>query len=281
MGLEPFLFRAEDARLLAEAANPDRPLQVHIKVDSGMARLGCILEEALEITTIVDKAPGLALIGLASHLACADQPERPENRMQIERFSEMVAHPALSGRGLRRSLANSGGLLGLPESHHHWGRPGIMLYGASPFFPFLSQRRAHEDNLRPVARWKSHIVQIQHLEAGTSIGYGHTFTTMRPSRIAQLPVGYADGVSRLLGGGRGHVALHGRRAPMVGVVCMDLISIDITDIDEAAIGSEAILLGGGDQGGVEPTLEGMAATLGTIPYEVLCRLGPRLPRIYI
>ncbi|MBF0587835.1 MAG: alanine racemase [Magnetococcales bacterium] len=275
--LEPLLFRADEARYLAESANPKQPIAVHIQFDTGMARLGSSMDEALKMVHIIHQTAGLKLVGISSHLACADQPTRPENLKQVQKLRAILSHEGFANRTLRVSLANSGGLLGVPESHFDWGRPGIMLYGGSPFFPEMGWREA---GLHAVARWHSRIIQIQTLDTGTPMGYGHTETTTRPSRIGQLPVGYADGLNRLHSNRKGWVAIEGVRAPIVGRVCMDLTAVDVTDIPAAHIGSEAILLGG-DEAGIEPDVEEMATWTGTIPYEVLCRLGQRVPRRYL
>lgn len=273
LGLQPFLFSLEDARRLSAAADPAHPVAVHLKVDSGMARLGVPLAEAPAALEALRGMPGLHLVGIASHLACADTPEHPANAAQIAALRGLLEHPA--ARGLVASLANSAGILAFPEARLDWVRPGIMLYGASPFYP---QRRADQDGLAPVVGWRSTVIQLRELPAGTPLGYGHTHTTTRPSRIAWLPVGYGDGYCRCLGNGVGEVLVAGRRAPVVGRVCMDLTAIDLTHVPEARVGSRATLLGRDGEGFIG--IEEMAGWCATIPYEVICRLGVRNPRRY-
>lgn len=273
LGVEPFLFRLEDGERLSQAMRGGQSVAVHLKIDTGMGRLGVSPEEAPAALASLQRLPGLRVVGLVSHLACADTPDHPANRWQIERLRSVLALP--EARGLRVSLANSAGLLALPESCFDWVRPGIMLYGASPLFP---ARRAKEEGLRPVVSWHSTVVQVRSAPAGAPLGYGHTAVTQRPSRIAQLPVGYGDGYCRCLGNGVGQVLVAGRRAPVVGRVCMDLLAVDVTELPGVAVGDEVTLLGedGDDFIGIEE----MAHWCHTIPYEVICRLTARNTRLY-
>ncbi|MBF0426312.1 MAG: alanine racemase [Magnetococcales bacterium] len=275
-GLEPFLYEpASDLATLAAAA-PGRPLRVHIKVDTGMGRMGIAPSEVAAFLAALDRlGDRVRVVGMVSHLACADERQRPETARQLAVLQELLAQPELAGRNLRISLANSAGLLGYPAARYHWVRPGIMLYGASPFYPEGSWRQL---GLRPVVAWRSRIIQLRNMPAGTPLGYGHSVTTTRPSRLAQVPVGYGDGYNRRLGG-RGQVLIAGRRAPVIGRVCMDLITVDVTDLPTASVGTPVTLLG--RDGAEMIDIEEMATWLGTIPYEVICALGRRLPRRYL
>ncbi len=273
--LQPLVYDLATARHLNRAVRPGKPpLPIHLKVNTGMARLGLEPAEVADALAQLTAMTGLRVAGIVSHLACADSRQRPETIEQARILQDLLSRPEIGPWAGRVSLANSAGLLRGCQFHFDWVRPGIMLYGASPFFP---QRRAAAEGLKPVLRWVSHIVQIRQMPAGTPLGYGHDHITRRPSRIAQLPVGYADGYSRRLGN-RGMVVIDGRRAPVVGRVCMDLTTIDVTDIDSARVGSPVLLLGG--DGGATIDIEQMALWMETIPYEVLCRLGARLPRYY-
>ncbi|MBF0370011.1 MAG: alanine racemase [Magnetococcales bacterium] len=273
LGLEPFLYDLAAARRLSQHAPQERPVAVHLKVDTGMGRLGFGVEEVAEVLAELTRLPGIRVVGIASHLACADEPQRPETAAQTDRFSGLLQQPEIARLQLTASLANSAAILAHPETHFDWLRPGIMLYGGSPFFP-----DTRETGLKPVVTWLSRILQVKELPSGTAIGYGHTFTTSRPTRLAQIPVGYADGYPRFLSN-RGMMTLHGCRAPVVGRVCMDLITLDITDIPQARVGDRVTLMGGSEAGAI--SLEEMSSWQQTIPYEVICRLGKRLPRHYL
>ncbi|MBF0178124.1 MAG: alanine racemase [Magnetococcales bacterium] len=276
MQLEPFLFEpATDLQILA-AATPERPLRVHVKVDTGMGRLGVPPADVEAFLLALDRlGEQVRVVGLVSHLACADEKKRPETARQAAVLRDLLAQPEVARRKLRVSLANSAGLLGHPMTRHDWVRPGIMLYGASPFYPEEGWR---ETGLRPVVTWRSRIIQLHAVPAGISVSYGHSFTTSRPSRLAQIPVGYGDGYNRRLGN-RGEVLIAGRRFPVVGRVCMDLITVDVTDLPAVTVGTSVTLLGADGAGMID--IEEMATWLGTIPYEVICALGTRLPRRYL
>lgn len=287
--LQPFVFDMASLIALSRAAGSET-VSVFLKVDTGMGRLGFAPKEVAAAVAQIKALPGLALAGMVSHLACADQPDHPANDEQCLCFREVLQqqHPLppphsnrtgttgttgmMSGRA---SLANSAALLSRPETHFSWVRPGIMLYGASPFFPANAGR---DVGLRSVVRWCTRILQVQNVSAGTAIGYSQTFITRKPARIALLPVGYADGYNRLLSN-RAVVLLAGRRVPVVGRVSMDLIAIDSTALPSAGVGHLVTLLG--QDGSERIDVEDMASWRQTIPYEVLCDLGRRLPRRYV
>ncbi|MBF0152515.1 MAG: alanine racemase [Magnetococcales bacterium] len=277
LGLEPFLFEPASDLAILEAATPERALRVHIKVDTGMGRMGVPPAEVGAFLTALDRLgkERVQVVGVASHLACADERQRPETARQLAVLQGVLAQPDLARQGLRVSLANSAGLMGHPATRYTWVRPGIMLYGASPFYPEAGWR---EVGLRSVVTWRSRIIQLRSLPTGAPLSYGHSFTTSRPSRLAQVPVGYGDGYNRRLGN-RGQVLIAGRRVPVVGRVCMDLITVDVTDLPAVTVGTPVTLLGadGAEMIGIEE----MATWLGTIPYEVICALGRRLPRRYL
>lgn len=269
--LHPFVFDAHTLPALSRAAG-SKTLSIFLKVDTGMGRLGLAPEDVPTAVAQTRALSGLTLAGIVSHMACADQPDHAENQAQLEGLKKVLAQPDMAG--LSVSLANSAALLSRPETHFSWIRPGIMLYGASPFFPTSSGR---EIGLRPVVHWRTHILQARTMPAGSAVGYNRTFITQRPTRMALLPVGYADGYNRLLSN-RGEVLVAGRRVPVIGRVSMDLTAIDVTDIPGAVAGCAVTLLG--EEGGEPIDVEEMAAWRETIPYEVLCDLGQRLPRRY-
>ncbi|MBF0165967.1 MAG: alanine racemase [Magnetococcales bacterium] len=277
--LEPVVFDLEAARRLSHLRAHDEPaVLVHVKIDTGMGRVGFAPELLPEVVAALDRLPGIRLTGLLSHLARADEQDKAgiaATQSQLERFCDAVQRLGARGQNLRRSLANSAGLLGMAAARLDWVRPGIMLYGASPFYP---QRDWRQDGLRPVVRWLTHVLSVREVAAGTPLGYGHEFVTRRAARIALLPVGYADGYGRVLKG-RARILTHGQYAPVVGRISMDLTLVDVTDIPEVEAGSRVTLLGADGAGFIG--IEEMAGWMETIPYEVLCRLGPRVPRHHI
>lgn len=275
LNVQPFLFSMDEAHRLNAAAPPGVPFPVHLKVDTGMARLGFPVDEAVEILRTLEALPGLRVVGLVSHLACADERHNPVTAQQARRFQELRSHPEIARRGLRASLANSAGLLGHPQTRFDWVRPGILLYGASPFFPLSDWRR---EGLAPVVHWHSQVVQVRTLEAGTPMGYGHTWRAVKPCQIAQIRVGYGDGYSRRLSN-RGEVLIRGCRVPVIGRVCMDLIAVDVTPLSQQVQPGDPVTLLGQD-GEAFIGIEEMAHWMETIPYEVICRHAPRAERRY-
>ncbi|MEO5340468.1 MAG: alanine racemase [Magnetococcus sp. MYC-9] len=271
LDLWPFVFDVERLPALSRAAG-QKVVPLFLKVDTGMGRLGLAPSEVAAAVAQSRALPGLQLLGLVSHLACADQPDHPTNDRQLQTLQALLSRTGMGGS--RVSLANSAALLSRADTHFSWVRPGIILYGASPFFP---ANAAREIGLRPVVRWVARILQISALPAGGSVGYGQTFVAERPSRIALLPVGYADGYNRLLGN-LGVVLVTGRRVPVVGRVSMDMIAIDVTGLPSVEVGQPVVLLGSDGEERID--VEEMATWRGTLPYEVLCNFGTRLPRHY-
>jgi alanine racemase len=237
-----------------------------IKLDTGMHRLGFSAQRAGEICQRLRALSRVADdIVLATHLACADDLENPFTSRQIRTFTEHTR-----GLEVARSLANSPALLGWPETRADWNRPGVMIYGHSPF----SRPHPEADKLRPVMTLRSEIVALRSVAAGESVGYGGAWTAERPSRIATVPVGYGDGYPR--GAGDGTPALVGStRVNLVGRVSMDMITLDVTELATAAIGDEVILWG------ENPTANEIAGHADSIGYEITTRLLGRVPRRYL
>jgi alanine racemase len=220
----------------------------------------------------------IELEGLCSHFANADLADAALTGLQVTRFRTALGQMRAAGFDPRwRHLSNSAGLLALPEARDgmemNLARPGLALYGLVPA-PWLRPARV----LEPVLSWKTAVVHLKSVPAGTPISYGSTWTAPRPSRIATLPVGYADGWSRLLSN-RGAVLVRGRRAPIVGRVCMDLCMVDVTDVAAAEVGDEVVLLG--RQGSEVQDAHQLAGLQGTIAYDVLCAIGARVPRVVV
>ncbi|HXO22578.1 MAG TPA: alanine racemase [Thermoanaerobaculia bacterium] len=247
------------------------PQAIHLKVDTGMGRLGLAPEEVPAALDLLRAHPSLRLTGLLSHFAEADDLESPRNAAQEERFRHLLALlTEEERRGLEVHMANSAAALHRPASRFTLARLGIGLYGLDPV--------ARDPELEPVMAVSARIVQLREVAAGTPLSYGGRTVTNRRSRIAVVPVGYADGYSWRLTG-RGQVLVRGRRVPVAGSVTMDMTLLDVTDADgEVAAGEEVTLLG--RQGEEEITAAELARLAGTIPWEILCHLGLRLPRRY-
>jgi alanine racemase len=260
-------------RLSHVAKQAGRPIRVHLEVDTGMARLGVSPGEAPAYGAKLAGLPGLRLEGLMSHFASAEADELASAQEQLARFLEVDR--ALRAAGLlaaRRHMANSAGLLALPDSHFEMVRPGILLYGYAP-----SPRLGAGLALRPALTLRTRIAALRDVPPGQGVSYGHTFVAPRALRLATLPLGYADGVRRALSN-RGEVLVRGRRAPIVGRVCMDMTVVDVSAIPGTAVGDEVVLIG--RQGDAAITADEVAAAAGTISYEVLAGIGPRVPRLY-
>ncbi|MEM6790606.1 MAG: alanine racemase [Myxococcota bacterium] len=258
-------------------------LDVHLMVDTGMGRLGVRPDdEGLEaLLDALHRHPELRLDALMTHFACADEPDEAPTRAQLARFDEVTARVRMAGfRPRRRHAANSAACLRFPEAQMSFVRPGIAIVGVHPC-PEAPRHTLRVANLRPAMRVVSEVVALRQIPAGASIGYGHRWTAARPSRIATLPMGYADGLDRALSH-RGHVLIDGQRAPIVGSVSMDLTMVDVTDIDGVALRDEVVVLGRqrGRRHDDAITAEDIARQVGSIPWECLTGISRRVPRYY-
>ena len=254
-----------------EAVRQGKTAKIHLKVDTGMGRIGVRPEEAGDLAEAINGLSGICIEGIFSHFASADSRDKSFTYQQISGFRR--AFEDVESRGIRipiRHIAESAAILEIPEAHFDMVRTGIIEYGLWP-----SDEVSRPIDLRPAMRLCAKIAFIKDVPKGTSIGYGRDFTAKRDSRIATLPIGYADGYIRAYGHG-GSVEILGKRAPIAGRVCMDQVMVDITDIPEAKVGDEATLFG-------SPTLtaDEAAQWLGTINYEVTCMVSGRVPRVYV
>jgi alanine racemase len=256
---------------------------VHLKLDSGMGRMGVVERELLRAAELIRAAPRLRIDAIYTHYANASDPLDPFTQTQTENFQRMLTMLREAGVDApAHHAANSAATVRGFVAPGDYARTGIVLFGAEALdhesYGSHETHRTHgASRLEPILRWRTEIVRLKTLPKGHGIGYGTTFHTARESRIATLPVGYADGYSRLLSN-KGEVLVRGRRAPVVGRVSMDLVTIDVTDIAEAAVGDEVVLLG--KQGAEEIAAEEHAARTGTIAYDVFCRISARVPRVY-
>ena len=265
----------ERARALADTARAaGRTIAVHVKVDTGMTRLGIDAEDARSFGEALRAIHGLRIAGVFSHFASADAVDTASARAQAERFRGAV--DALAAAGVSPALihlANSAAVLCVPAFHCTMVRPGLMLYGYAPA-PHLATRAA----LRPAMRLRTAVAQARRIPLGRAVGYGGTFVAQRPTDIAVLPLGYADGYHRLASN-RASMLVRGRRVPVAGRVCMDQTMIDVTDLGAVEAG-EAVVVFGGQRGAVIGADE-VAGWCDTIPYEVLTSIGRRVPRVYV
>jgi alanine racemase len=274
--LTPVLYRDDQAEELnARAAAAGRCADFHLKVDTGMGRLGVPYREAVEFALALRGKSHLRLTGLMTHFSDADGEGETHTALQLARFKEVLA--GLQSIGIDpaiRHLAASAGIHAYPASHGTLARAGAALYGLTRD---VLTTRIPPLAVRPVMSLHARIVQLKAVPAGTPLGYGRSFHTTRESRIATLPIGYADGWRRALSN-KGFVLLAGRRAPIVGRVSMDLTLIDVTDCPAAAFGETATLIG--TSGTDRITSEDVAEQAGTISYEVVTGISSRVPRLY-
>lgn len=274
--LTPVISRSDQIEALAEEVRErgGPAFGVHLKIDTGMARLGVPFSELGSVAGVLARHPELRLDGVMTHFASAES-DAVFVAQQLELFEQGTALLARMGLPVRlRHAANTAAMLSHPQARLDLVRPGIGLYGMAPGV-------AAVEGLRPVMRVRSEIISLRTLRPGASVGYGATFRAARESRIATIPMGYGDGLSRALSN-RGHVLVRGRRAPIAGAVSMDLTSVDVTDLPGVAIGDEAVVLGAqdGPLGSDVISAEQIAAQAGTIAWEVLTGISRRVPRFY-
>jgi alanine racemase len=275
------LARAVKAGALAPDSSSKRraaaSYPIHLKVDTGMARLGVTMAELPSFAERLAKIPEVRVSGLMTHLACADAPTPAETQEQMRRFD--AATELLAKRGIRpevRHAANTAALL-RGEALLDAVRPGLAIFGAAPAL----RRGEKSSGLRPVMRVRTEVVSVRSVAKGEPVGYGALWRAPRASLIATIPMGYADGLSRQLGN-RGHVLVRGKRAPIVGAVSMDMSMIDVSDIPGAQVRDEAVILGPqeGPLGKDVLTVDELAEHAGTIPWEIMTSISRRVPRFY-
>lgn len=273
--LTPVVFDPSHLHLLNRVGEKEgRRIGVHLKVDTGMGRLGLLPEEVPSFIEELESFPYIYLEGLLSHLAEAEDEEGTFSKEQVERFERVL-------QILRRSrlnplyvhIANSAAIFTLPSFLFNLVRPGIMLYGSYP-----SEALRRKVTLKPLMTLTTRILQVKRVGKRVPISYGREFVTERESLIGVIPIGYGDGLPRSLSN-RGYVLVRGRRVPIVGRICMDLTMIDLTDVGEVSVNEEVVVIG--RQWGEEITIEEFAELSGTISYEAFCRIGSRVPREYI
>lgn len=262
----------ELGHILGAGQRAGKTPRVHLKIDTGLSRNGCPAGEWPELVEVAAKAQAdghAEIVAVWSHLACADEPGHPSVDVQAARFAQAYEVTTAAGLKPLRHLANSAATLSRPDLHFDLVRVGIAMYGLNPL--------PYPEDLRPVMTFRSSVALTKRVPAGESVSYGQTWTASRDTNLALVPVGYADGVPRLLSG-RLDVWLAGRRRPVVGRVCMDQLVVDCGD-DLVPVGEEVVLFGDGARG--EPTATEWADTLGTIDYEIVTGMyRPRVTRTY-
>ena len=269
-----------DGSLLTElskqAENKGLEVGVHIKMDVGMGRQGCLPGELPEIARQINKLPGLFIEGIMAHFPMADEPASTNTQEVFGRFQQIISEfEAVLPAGCCLHIANSGGLFHFTSTVLNMTRPGIALYGCSPD----GNEHQGKDGLKQAMRFVTKVIQVRSVPSGTGLGYGQTYITSRQTTLAILPVGYEDGYLRKLSG-RAEVLVCGQRAPVVGRISMNLTLVDVTDIKgEVRRGDEAVLMG--SQGDEMITADEIASWMDTISYEVLCLFGNLNDRYYI
>ncbi|HHV30243.1 MAG TPA: alanine racemase [Clostridium sp.] len=272
------VFSHDLAKALSDAAvKHNRNVKIHIKIDTGMTRVGFMPGySAVKNVVQISKLPGIIIEGLFTHFASADETDKAYTYMQFERFMSIVSELNRIGVYIPvKHVCNSAGLIEFPEMHLNMVRPGIALYGLYP----SDEVDKTKIELRPAMSMKANVILVKDVEKDTCISYGRIFKTCRSSKIATIPIGYADGYTRLLTN-KGKVLLNGQLASIVGKICMDQCMVDITDIEgDVNVGDEAVLIG--KQQDNEIKVEDLAKSVGTINYELVSIIGKRIPRVYL
>ena len=274
-GIRPTIFTMEQAEMLSrEAFRQGKTALFHFAVDTGMSRIGFqVSDESAETVRRITRLPSICAEGIFSHYYASDDPDSPSVPAQQEKFDAFMH--MLEMRNVHipiRHMSNSAGILNLDRSYN-MVRSGIITYGVLP-----SPGMAQTLDLHPALQWKSQVFHVKTLEAGRHVGYGGTYVTEKPTVVATIPVGYADGYPWCLSN-RGRVILHGQYAPIIGRVCMDLLMVGVTEIPNVAEGDIVTLIG--RDGDAELSVDAVAEASGTISYELLCSFTRRVPRVYI
>ena len=273
--IRPTIFHYEDALALSnEAARQEKTAAFHFAVDTGMSRIGFqVTEEDADLCAKIAGLPYLQAEGIFSHFATADCKDLSKSHRQAELFDRFVE--MLEARGVKiplRHMDNSAGLMNF-ENHYEMVRSGIVTYG---LYPSEDVAKAHL-NIRPALQWLSRVTHVKELPADREISYGGTYVTTKPTRVATVPVGYADGYRRSLSG-KFYVLIRGKRAPILGRVCMDQMMVDVTDIPGVSLNDKVVLVG--RSGEEQITVEQIAAAADSFNYEFICGISRRVPRVY-
>lgn len=270
------VFRYETAKLMSDiAVKLNKTALVHIKIDTGMSRIGFLpTDNSIDEIEKIFALPNLKVTGIFTHFATADEKDKTFTMVQYKKFRFVT--DTLNKRGFNnfiRHCANSGAILDMPELQLDMVRAGIIIYGMYP-----SNEVSHPINLIPAMSLKSQISYVKFLEENVSIGYGRTYFTTHKTKVATIPIGYADGYSRAFSN-KARVIVNGHYAPIIGNVCMDQMMIDVSDIPDVKDGDSVIIMG--SDGKITVSAEELASISNTINYEIVCNVGKRVPRVYI
>lgn len=275
LDLTATLYNAEEAKLLSDAAvAKGKKVKVHFAVDTGMARIGFMpTEENAATVARLAKLPGLEAEGLFSHYACADYRDKTDKNQQTQLFDRFIGYLEALGVELPiKHICNSAGTME-PDKQYDMCRLGVALYGLYP----SDEMERETILLKPAMEMVSHVIHVKTVAAGTQIGYGHLYTAPTEKRIATVSIGYADGYNRCMTG-VGYVLIRGKKAPVVGNVCMDQIMVDITGMEDVTVGDHVVILGKSEE--KEITAEELGAMSHSFHYEVICNFMPRVKRVY-
>ncbi|WP_298846418.1 alanine racemase [Clostridium sp.] len=275
--IEQTVFSYEFAKQLSKMAQDENKItKIHIALDTGMGRIGFLPnDESVREVCKISKLPNIVIEGLFCHFSTADEKDKTYTNMQVKKFNDF--YEKLRAKKVyinTRHIANSAAIIDLPEIHYEAVRPGIIIYG---YYPSDEVNKEKLD-LLPVMTLKTNVVHIKTLPPGEYVGYGRKYKTEKESVIATLPIGYADGYTRLLFQ-KAKVIIKGKFAPVIGKICMDQCMIDITDVDGVKVGDEVILIGEDENNKFDADIVG--ELIGTISYEIVCMIGKRVPRVYI
>jgi alanine racemase len=271
--LTPVVYDLADLERFATAASRrGRRADVHVKIDTGMSRLGVAESEVPRLFARLRASPSLRLAGLGTHFASADLPDAAPTREALTRFEACLEGARAAGfSGLVNHAANSAAAVRFPEARFDAVRPGLALYGAMP------STHVRLEGLEPALKLTTRVMAVHELAVGTTVSYGGTWRAARASRVATLPIGYADGYPRHVRGAS--ALLHGRRVPLVGAVCMDMLMVDVTDVPGVTAGDLVTLIGG--DGDETIGVDDLAGWAGTVNYEILCGISKRVPRALV
>ncbi|HEY9672855.1 MAG TPA: alanine racemase [Waterburya sp.] len=273
--LEPTICTSQQALIFSETLSEvKQTLPVHLKLDTGMSRLGMPWQEATQFVGLVQRLPYLKIASIYSHLATADSPDPTIMKLQHQRFEDAIAQLRETGIKLPRlHLANSAATLTNPTLHYDWVRVGLALYGLYP-----AQHLCNTANLKPVMQVKARVTQVKTIPPGTGVSYGYQFVAHRETRIAVVGIGYADGVPRNLSN-KMTVLIRGQKVRQIGAITMDQLMLDVSTIPDLQTGEVVTLIG--RDGEFQLSADDWAQTLGTISWEILCSFKHRLPRIAV
>ncbi|MCH5184864.1 MAG: alanine racemase [Oscillospiraceae bacterium] len=270
----PTVFTYSFAKALSESAvKKGKKAKIHIKIDTGMSRIGYLCrEESIDEIIKISMLDNLEIEGIFSHLACSDEIDREYTERQFERFTGICER--LEKRGLKipvKHICNSAGVMMYPQMHMDMVRPGVIIYGLYPSDDVDKTKLA----LKPAMTLKAKVTMVKEVESGVGVSYGKTYITDKKTKIATVPIGYADGYMRLLSG-KAQMLCGGERVNVIGRICMDQCMIDVTNVNNINIGDEVTVFGADTI-----TADTVAGWLGAINYEIVCMIGRRIPRIYI